>query len=50
MDVVGKITAFRERRNWSVWKLAEESGVDQSTISAWHSKGRCPSIDSLEKI
>jgi len=50
MDILGKITALRERRNWTVWKLAEESGVDQSTISAWYNKGRCPSIISLEKI
>jgi len=45
-----KIAALRKRRNWTVWKLAEESGVDQSTISAWYSKGRSPSIASLEKI
>ena len=50
MDALGKITTLRERRNWTVWKLAEESGVDQSTISAWYNKGRCPSIVSLEKI
>ena len=50
MDVLEKIVALRKRRNWTVWKLAEESGVDQSTISAWYNKGRSPSIVSLEKI
>ena len=50
MDVLGNILALRERRNWTVWRLAEESGVDQSTISAWYSKGRSPSVASLEKI
>lgn len=50
MDILGKITALRERRSWTIWRLAEESGVDQSTISAWYSKGRSPSIASLEKI
>lgn len=50
MDVLGKITVLRERRNWTIWKLSEESGVDQSTISAWYKKGRSPSVSSLEKI
>lgn len=50
MDVLERITALRERRNWTIWKLSEESGVDQSTISAWYKKGRSPSVSSLEKI
>ncbi|NLO85832.1 MAG: helix-turn-helix transcriptional regulator [Clostridiales bacterium] len=50
MDVLARITALRERRNWTIWKLSEESGVDQSTISAWYKKGRSPSVSSLQKI
>ena len=50
MDVLNKILRLREMRNWTVWKLSEESGVDQSTISAWYKKGRNPSVSSLEKI
>ena len=50
MDVLSKIAMLRERRNWTIWKLSEESGVDQSTISAWYKKGRSPSVSSLEKI
>ena len=50
MDVLKKILVLRERRNWTVWKLSEESGVDQSTISAWYKKNRSPSVTSLEKI
>jgi transcriptional regulator with XRE-family HTH domain len=50
MDILTKITDLREKRHWTVWRLAEESGVDQSTISAWYNKGRCPSIVSLERI
>jgi len=50
MDVLNRISELRERRNWTIWKLAEESGVDQSTISAWYKKGRSPSVSSLEKI
>ena len=50
MNVLDKITKLRERREWTIWKLGEESGVDQSTISAWYKKGRSPSVSSLEKI
>ena len=50
MNVLDKITTLRERRDWTIWKLAEESDVDQSTISAWYKKGRSPSVASLEKI
>ena len=50
MDVLNKISVLRERRSWTIWKLSEESGVDQSTISAWYKKGRSPSVSSLEKI
>jgi len=50
VDVLSKIAMLRERRNWTIWKLSEESGVDQSTISAWYKKGRSPSVSSLEKI
>ena len=50
MDVLNKISLLRERRSWTIWKLSEESGVDQSTISAWYKKGRSPSVSSLEKI
>ena len=50
MDILDRISKLRERRNWTIWKLSEESGVDQSTISAWYKKGRSPSVSSIEKI
>ena len=50
MDALERISSLREKRGWTVWKLSEESGVDQTTISAWYKKGRSPSISSLEKI
>lgn len=50
MNILDRITALREMRNWTNWKLSQESGVDQSTISAWYKKGRSPSVSSLEKI
>lgn len=50
MDVLDKILQLRKSRNWTEYRLAEESGVPQSTISSWYSKGIIPSISSLEKI
>ncbi len=50
MKILDKITAMREDRGWSEYKLAEESDLTQSTISSWYRNNTCPSIPSLEKI
>ena len=50
MDVLDKITKLREERNWSEYKLSEEAGLTQSTISSWYRNNTCPTIPSLEKI
>ena len=50
MKILDKITAMREERGWSEYRLAEESGLTQSTISSWYRNKTLPSIPSLEKI
>ncbi len=50
MDVLDRIYKLRESRNWTEYRLAEESGLPQSTISSWYRKNLTPSICSLEKI
>lgn len=50
MDVLEKITLLRKSRSWSVYQLAERSGLTQSTISSWYRKQMTPSIASLERI
>lgn len=50
MDILEKILMLRESRHWSEYRLAEESGLPQSTISSWYSKKMTPTIASLEKI
>lgn len=50
MDTLTRIIELREKRGWTIWKLSEKSGIDQTTISAWYKKGRSPSVSSLEKI
>jgi transcriptional regulator with XRE-family HTH domain len=50
MDILRHILELRERRGWTEWRLAEESNLQQSTISSWYQKGLIPKIPSLEKI
>lgn len=50
MTVLDRIYQLRIERNWSEYRLSEESGIAQTTISSWFRKDICPSIPSLEKI
>ena len=50
MDILAKILKERQKRNWSEYQLAQNSGITQSTISTWYRKNMQPSISSLEKI
>ena len=50
VDVLARITEYREARGWTEYQLAERSGLPQSTISSWFRKGMMPTIPSLEKI
>lgn len=49
-DILAVITSYREKRAWTEYKLAEKSGLPQSTISSWYKKNMIPTIPSLEKI
>ena len=50
MNVLNRILQLRLERGWSEYRLAEESGIAQTTISSWFRKQVCPSVSSLEKI
>lgn len=50
VDILARITAYREERGWTEYQLAEKSGLPQSTISSWYRKNMVPTILSLEKI
>ena len=50
MDILTKILKERQKRNWSEYQLAQNSGITQSTISTWYRKNMQPSVSSLEKI
>lgn len=50
MTVLERILQLRFERGWSEYRLSEESGIAQTTISSWFRKNISPSIPSLEKI
>lgn len=50
MDILGKITQLRTERGWSIYKLAEEAGLTQSTLANMFSRKTLPSIFSLQQI
>lgn len=50
MDILGKITKLREERDWSLYKLAEEAGITQSTLANMFYRKTMPSINTLKQI
>lgn len=50
MTVLDRIMQLRIERNWTEYRLSEESGIAQTTISSWFRKNITPSIPSLENI
>lgn len=50
MDILNRINELRIKQNWSIYKLAEESGVNQSTLSNMFSRQTMPSITTLKQI
>lgn len=50
MNVLERILSLRLERSWSEYRLSEESGIAQSTISSWFRKDITPTVSSLESI
>ena len=50
MDINKKIEALRYQRGWSMYELAQEMGVTQSTLTSIMRRGNPPKIDTLERI
>lgn len=48
--ILEKIRYLRDARKWSEYRLSEESGIPQSTISSWFRHKAVPSVASLEAI
>ena len=50
MEILEKIDKLRKERGWSIYKLAEESCVTQSTMANMFSRHSTPSIWTLSMI
>ncbi len=50
MDVIKKLNDLRLRQDMSVYRLAELSGINQSTLANTFSRGTIPSLKNLELI
>lgn len=50
MTILERILQLRKERGWTEYRLSEEAGIAQSTISSWFRKNVNPTKTSLEKI
>ena len=50
MDVIKRLNELRLERDMSVYRLAELTGINQSTLANTFSRGTVPSIKNLELI
>ena len=49
-DIIEKIHKLRRQRNWSVYNLALEAGLTQSTLASMLKRNTPPKIETLENI
>lgn len=50
MDVLARIKQLMDEREWTIYRLSKESGVQQSTLSNLWRRNNVPSIFTLEEI
>ena len=50
MDINKKINNLRFQRGWSMYELAQEMGITQSTLTSIMKRGNAPKIDTLQRI
>lgn len=50
MDVLGKLRRLLEERGWTDYRLAQMSGLHESTISNIYRRNNVPTIATLESI
>ena len=50
MEILERINNLKNERGWSIYKLAEESGITQSTLANMFSRKTMPSISTLKQL
>lgn len=48
--LLSKIQELLDERNWSLYKLAKESGIPYSSLNSLFAKDNVPTVATLEKI
>ena len=49
-ELYNKIDELREKRGWTIYKLATKAGVSSTTIYNWRDNGSVPSLTLLEAV
>lgn len=49
-DVLNRIQTLLNEREWTLYRLAKESGITYSSLSSLFKKDNQPTISTLEKI
>ncbi len=50
MDCIEQIEKLRRERGWTVYKLALESGVTQSTLATMYQRNTPPKLETLQSL
>ncbi len=50
MDILNRINELREEKGWTMYKLAEESMITQSTLANMYTRNTLPSLSTLLSI
>ena len=50
MDCLQRIKELLNERGWTMYQLAQKSGIPQSTLSNLFIRNNAPTIQTLEKI
>ena len=48
--VLDKIEQLRTERGWTVYRLAERSGITDKCIYNWYKRGTMPTIQTLKSV
>ena len=50
MEILERINELRNKRGWSIYKLADEAGITQSTLANMFSRQTLPSLTTLKQL
>ena len=50
MEIAGRLKALRQKKGLSQYRLAQESGISQSFLSALEAGSKWPTVYTLDKI